>query len=107
VKQSELASISNHGGLTGQPISENLLEADPSFPGLHSPSHRKEDVTELFSAFVFQIEVQPRELDEKMQRFAPCPDWPSSPTEPPQPDLGRCATSSSVATDLKTADLRR
>lgn len=73
MKQSELASISNHGGLTGQPISENLLEADPSFPGLHSPSHRKEDVTELFSAFVFQIEVQPRELDEKMQRFVPAP----------------------------------
>jgi hypothetical protein len=69
VKQSELASISNHGGLTGQPISENLLEADPSFPGLHSPSHRKEDVTELFSAFVFQIEVQPRELD-RLAEFA-------------------------------------
>jgi len=61
---------------------------DPSFLGPYSASHPEEDFAESFSAFVFQIDVQSRELEEKMQWFARQPRLAEFRNRAVEADLG-------------------
>lgn len=56
-----------------EPSSETGSERcvfDASFLGPYSASHPEEDFAESFSAFVFQLDVGSRDLEEKMEWFA-------------------------------------
>lgn len=53
---------------------EDLCIFDPSFLGPYAASHPEEDFAEAFSAFVFQVDLRSRELEEKMEWFALQPE---------------------------------
>ena len=67
---------------------EDRCLLDPSFLGPYSASHPEEDFAESFSAFVFQLDLPSRELDEKMEWFARQPGLAEFRNRAVEADLG-------------------